>query len=227
MMQSWRKDVRFPVYLDFSGAILERYGLPKGHSAIVVLDDHGNVLLRHAGPADEALLERLRTLLGASEPPPGPPAPDFTVGELTRASCEGRFCIVAFLGTPLSRAQIPFVDGGADLSAMGKDAMAYMQRPEIRLATTLVRMPLPEGTGAALVGTVTGLDDELAGWQVVAEAPQAARAFGVEPGQTALFVLDQQGRIAVAERGAFPAYRLGRIEDVLGIEILRGPGKDE
>ncbi|RMH00085.1 MAG: hypothetical protein D6705_01265 [Deltaproteobacteria bacterium] len=227
MMGAWQKEMRFPVYLDFEGAVVERFGLPKGHSAIVVLDERGEVLFRHAGAADDEVVEKVRGLLGASEPPPGPPAPSFQLGELSADACKGRHCIVAFVGVPLARNQIPFVEGGADLEAMGKDAMTYMQRPEIRLATTLVRLPLPEGTGAAIVGTLDGLDEELEGWHVVPSAPEVAAAFGVEPGTTALFVIDPEGRIAIAEKGAFPAYRMGRLEDVLGVELPRGPAKDE
>ncbi len=225
MMGAWQKEMRYPVYLDFEGVVLERFSLPKGHTALVVLDADGTVRFRHAGPADETVIEAIRRVLDAREPPPGPPAPAFHVGDLSNERCRGHLCILAFFGAPLERKDVPFLEGGADLEAMGEGAMAYMQRPEIRLATTLVRLPLPDGAQAAVVGKLQGLD-EIASKMTVIERDDAARAaFGIEPDQTALFVVDPQGRLAVAETGAFPAYRMGRLEDVLGVEIPRGPGE--
>src|SRR4051812_38860253 len=44
-----RADTRLPLYMDYDGAILRGFGLPKGHTGLVVLGPDGKVLLRHSG----------------------------------------------------------------------------------------------------------------------------------------------------------------------------------
>ena len=55
------------------------------------------------------------------------------------------------------------------------------------------------------------------GWEFVAEAPEAREAFGIGDA-AAMVIVDAEGRVAFAETGVVPFWKLSLAADVLGIE---------
>ena len=216
-----REEMKFPIYIDYGGAFTEAFKLPKGHLGFVILDEHSEVLLRHAGDADAETLAEIKQLLGAEEPPPGPQAPDFAVGELSKESCAGRSCVLVFLDRKVIRSEIPGLEEGGFEGEM-KEALEQMKIPSIRLARMLAAdwEPKPE---AEIDGVIVGEGEGwgLEGWAFVpaaeAQAQDTRELFGIgeAPG---MVIVDPEGRVAFAETGSIPLWKLSLAADVLGIE---------
>jgi hypothetical protein len=214
VMEHFSREVRFPLYVDFEGVFMQTFKLPKGHHGLVVLDPTGEVLLRHSGGIEgEDDIEAVRVLLGASEPPPGPEAPSFSVGPLDDERCAERTCAIAFLGEAVARTDIPGIDGGFQ----GEDeaAFAQMRNPSVRIMRTLLPTQLEEAEGV-VVGRTSDL--ELESWARVDEATEAREAFEVAEDEAALIIISE-GRVAFFDRGVIPLYRWSAAADLLGIDI--------
>lgn len=216
MLDFFRKEARFPIFVDFAGAMLRVFKLPKGHHGFVVLGEDGEVLVRKSGGIEGAELEDLRVLLGAELPPPPPAAPEFAVAGLTKASCADKPCALIFLGAPVKKVDVPGIEGGFDGSTT--DGMDRMNKPEIRLAASAVKMDL-KGAHGAVIGDV---DFPIPGWTVLAEAAEARAVFGLAPDDTAMVIVDEQGRLALREVGLVPMWVWGEAADLLHAEIMPG-----
>ncbi len=211
-----RPEMPRPLYADFEGAIMHGFKMPAGHMAIVVLDPEGKVAYRSSGdPTDEQIAE-LKQVLGATEPPPAPPAPDFEEGELTNATCEGKGCAFIFLGRSVARADVPGIENGFDGGM--KEAFEQMKDPSIRLMTVVHTdwRPTGEQVGGAIVGEATDLEVE--GWPTLESAPELRRVFDVEPEETALVIIDREGKLVFNERGLIPLYKFTPIQDWIDVE---------
>jgi predicted transcriptional regulator len=224
MMEHFAEELRFPLYADFEGVFMQTFKLPKGHHALVVLGPEGEVLLRRSGGVEgDDDIEQVRTMLGASEPPPGPEAPTFSVGPLDQAHCAERICAIAFLGEAVARTDIPGIDGG--FSGDDDEGFAKMRNPSIRIMRTLLPTRLEKAEGV-VVGRTSDL--ELETWSTVDEAADARAAFDLAPDEAALVVIEH-GRISFFDRGLIALYRWSTAADLLGIDIndRRPPkGKD-
>lgn len=213
-------EFRFPLYVDFEGVTTDRFKLPKGHSGLVILDPDGQVALRHSGAFEPADLHRVAELLGAEEPKPGEPAPAFTIGPLTRERCGGYTCVLAFLGRDVRREEVPGVEGG--YAKKGDEARAHLSRPEIRLASAVAKLELAgdRSTRGVLVGRVDGVP--LDGWESVTADPDLGTPFGIGPDETAVIVIDPQGRLVYDARGVIRMYQWDRIAELLGVDPGQG-----
>ncbi|MCA9651305.1 MAG: hypothetical protein KC501_15410 [Myxococcales bacterium] len=210
------QEVRFPVYVDFDGEVLDVFKLTKGHHGLIVLGPQGEVLMRHSGGLEASELDELRTLLDAEEPPEPPPAPPFSVAGIDNDDCRDKPCLFIFMGEPVARADIPWVEDGFE--GTRTECFERMRRPEIRLAASAMRVPITKSHGI-LMGEVEDLD--LKGWTVVSDEPAAREAFGLGPEESALVVVDTEGRLAFRETGFIPMYRWTLAVDHTGEEILR------
>lgn len=210
------EELRFPIYVDWDGELVDVFKLIKGHHGLVVLGPDGQVLLRKSGGLQGAELDELRTVLGASEPPDPPPAPSFQLGDVDDQACRQKPCLFVFLGKPVARTDIPWIEDGFEGGRT--ECFERMRRPEIRLAASAMRVPITRSHGV-LVGQTEGLD--LKGWTVVPEDADAREAFGLGPDQSALIVVDTQGRLAFRETGFIPMYRWTLAVDPTGEKILR------
>lgn len=219
----WGEEMRFPLYLDFEGSVLEAFKLPKGHHGLVVLGPDMEVLLRHSGPVDEPGVEQLREMLGASEPEPGPAAPTFEVGPLSNDTCAGKVCALAFLGEPVSGKKLPGEDDGKERSE--EEMLELFRRPAYRMAMTLTRMEeFEKEVGAVVVGSLE--DVEIAeAWTHLENSAQGRKAFDLADDETALLVLDTEGRIAFRESGLIPSWKMSQAFHVMGVKH-RDHGRD-
>lgn len=219
-----REELKLPIYVDFGGRFTDAFSLPKGHLGFVVLDAQGEVALRHAGDADEATLAQIKTLLGATDPAPGPVAPAFQIGELSNESCAGKRCVLVFLDKKVARSEIPGLEDGGFEGEM-KEVFEQIKLPSIRLARILAEDWEPdqrEGIGGVIVGEAEGWEVE--GWAFVPIAAEAREAFGI--GDAAgLVIIDDQGRVAFTESGRVPFWKLSLAADVLGIEAKEFRGR--
>jgi hypothetical protein len=224
-VRGFRAEARLPIYLDYEGAIRHGFGLPKGHTGVIVLGRGGTPLLRHSGPMSAAELDALRTTLGASEPPPPAAAPAFALGPLDTAKTCGpaarRACAIVFLGHEVaSRHQLPFVKGG--LEAGSKQASAAFEDPTLRLLALLVDQDLTPGGSLGLFVGHLGADVALApGWAAVPDDAAAAKlrtSLGLAPGEAAVVVVDAQGRLALLERGRVALWKLGPLRELLDLK---------
>jgi hypothetical protein len=219
-----RAESRWPLYVDFDGALLRTFKLPKGHIALLVLGPTGAVLLRHSGPADAARVEEIRAVLRASDPPAGPAAPEFSIGELNRERCRDPGCLLVFLGGPVSRADVPGIEGG--FSGSMSEEFEQAKKPDVRSMSLLAngwdlaaaKVPF------AVVGAVSGL--ELPGGAVIESAPEARRAFSLEDGQPAMVVV-QRDAVPFREVGTIPFWKFGIVGHLLGIEARDRHEEDE
>jgi hypothetical protein len=223
IVKHMRDESQWPIYLDFDGAMLSTFKLPKGHLGFVVLGPAGEILLRHSGDADAAQLEEVRRLLGASEPAAPPEAPEFSVAGLDRVTCREKGCILVFLDGPLARADIPGIEGGWE----GDTAEAFERgkQPNVR-NIGLVRGGWDlEGTGirGLVVGKLTDIDiDE---FEFVESAPELREAFDIGEDEAAVLVV-KDDRIAFLEKGRIPFWKFGLAGDVLGIQA-KDPSEDD
>lgn len=210
------EELRFPIYVDWDGEIVDVFKLIKGNHGLVVLGPQGEVLLRHSGGLKGAELDELRVMLKAEEPPPPEPAPPFSIAGLTNDDCREKACLFVFMADPVDRGDIPWIEDGFE--GTRTECFERMRRPEIRLAASARRVPIKRSHGV-LLGEVTNLD--LEGWTVVPDDAAAREAFGLAPDDSALIVVDTDGRLAFRETGFIPMYRWTLAVDATGEEIKR------
>lgn len=223
-MERLGDEMRYPVYADFEGVFARTFGLAKGHHGFVVLGPDGTVLERRSGSAEADELERIRVLLGAEEPAPGPAAPQFSVLDLDRDSCsQGTPCALVFLAREVARTDVPKIPGGYDGDDEGR--RERMHDPSIRLVATVMAAKLDRARGV-LVGRVKDLELPR-GWQQVDDDAALRSSFGVGAQDAAIVVIDEAGRIAIDERGLVPLYKRDRVADVIGVDFEKPPGEDD
>lgn len=224
-MGMMRPEMRLPLYIDYEGIFYDSFKLPRGHSGFVLID-HGEVKFRHSGPAEDDDLETVRGLLEATEPV-YPEAPSFTVGPLSKESCSGKVCLFAFLDEPITRADVPGVEGGWE--GEREEGFERFSRPSIRLVGSLVGADEKideDKVEGALIGSLEGF--EFRRWKIVdPEAATGAReAFGLGEG-AGLVVVDPDGKIAFQAEGKVAFWQLGLVADLIGVELgERGGDKD-
>jgi hypothetical protein len=221
IVKHMRDETKWPIYLDFDGAMISTFKLPKGHFGLVVLGPEGEIQLRHSGDADEAKLAEIRELLGATEPAAPPEAPEFSVAGLDRTSCREKGCVFVFLDGPLARTDIPGIEGGFEGET--DETFAKGKEPNVR-NVGLVRGGWElEGTGirGVIVGKLTDLDVEHL--EVVESAPELREAFDVGEDEAAMVIV-KDDEIAFLEKGRIPFWKFGLAGDVLGIQA-KDPGE--
>jgi hypothetical protein len=212
-----RSEMKLPIYIDFGGSFTEAFNLPQGHLGFVIIDPQGEVAYRHAGDPDAEALAKIAELLGAKEPPPGPSAPAFEVGELSNQACAGKPCVLAFLDAKVERSEIPGLEDGGFEGEMD-ETFTQLKKPSVRLARMLA-VDWPVEQRSTIAGVVVGEGEgwSAEGWAFVPEAPAAREAFGI--GDAAgLVILDEQGRVSFVEHGLIPLWKLSLAADLLGIE---------
>jgi predicted transcriptional regulator len=211
-----QRESRLPVYMDYDGALLRGFKLPKGHAAVVVLGKQGELLFRKSGKLTAAESDTLRIALGAREPDPPPPAPAFTAGPVSTASCAGKGCVLVFLAKPISVKDVPGIEGGKQ-----RDDSAAWGDPDFRLVGMLSDRELPDGKSlGAFVGTLDGV--KLAtGWSQVADDAKLRAAFAISPAETAIVVVDREGRLALRERGMVAFWKVAPLDELLGLPARR------
>lgn len=211
-----QRESRLPLYMDYEGAILRGFKLPKGHTAVVVLGRQGELLFRHSGKLAPADLERLRVVLTAREPPPPPPAPDFSAGPLSKATCAGKGCVLIFLSRAVNVKAVPGVEGGAQ-----RDDRAGWADPDARLVAMMSDQPLPAGKSLGVfVGALDGVK-LAAGWTALPDDAALRAALELAPGETAIVVIDREGRLALRERGLVAFWKLDPLRELLGLPARR------
>jgi predicted transcriptional regulator len=209
-----RAESRLPLYMDYQGAILRGFGLPKGHTGLIVLGPDGKLLLRHSGTLSDAEVEHLRQLLGASEPPAPAPAPEFALGPLSNRACAHKACALVFLARPVAVHDIPFIKGG--FTGSPDEAGKRFEDPSLRLMTVLVDQDLAAvGSLGVFVGRVADDVHVLPGWTVVPDDARARAVFGIGKDEAAIVVVDDAGRLALVERGRVPMWKLAPLRVLL------------
>ena len=207
-------EMRYPAYIDFQGAFLTTFQLPKGHHGFVVMGPDGSVLLRKSGGIEKDDLADVQALLGAREPDEGELAPALSIGALELAGCtDGHACAIVFLGRDVARREVPGIDDGFE--GEDDDLHRQMQDPAVRFVSTIAKMEMKGATGV-VVGRVT--DVELPTWSIVDAAPDARAAFGLAPGESAIVVI-ADGRVQLQQSGLVRMYQWGRVSDLLGVEV--------
>jgi len=213
-----RAEMRYPIYIDYGGRFAEALALPKGHLGVAVLDRSGELVFRHAGDLDEATLAELERLLGAEDPPPGPPVPSFGLAELDDARCREQTCALVFLDAKVARADIPGLEHGG-FEGGPKQSFAQIAKPSVRLARVLTASWDRSEVAGVVVGEAEGWEVE--GWPFVAsddrQVAATRAAFGIDAGAAGMVIVDE-GRVAFAESGLIPFWRLGLAADILGID---------
>ncbi len=223
IVKHMREESQWPIYLDFDGAMISTFKLPKGHTGFVALGPEGEILLRHSGNADAAKIEEIRVALGATEPAAPPEAPEFTVAGLDREACRDEGCILVFLDGKLARSEIPRIEGGweGDMD----EGIERSKRPNIRNVGMLMSAWKLEGSGirAAVIGEL--VDVEIDGVQRVASAPEAREAFDIAADEAAMVIV-KGDKLAFIEKGRIPYWKFGMAGEVLGVEAQE-PDEDE
>jgi hypothetical protein len=182
---------------------------------VIVLDPAGQVTFRHAGTIDEAKLAELKQALGASDPPPPGPAPRFTAGPLSNEACAGKPCVVAFLARPVAVGEVPFIEGG--YKGDQEKAADMFEDPSVRLTAALSDLELGEAKAQGVfVGQLDGVK-LAAGWTTTPDDAAARSAFGLQPTDAALVIVDAQGRLVMKETGRIPMWKLMPVGELLGI----------
>lgn len=208
-------ELRFPINVDYEGVFATTFALPKGHHGFVVLGPDGAVLERRSGGAVGEDLERIRELLGASEPPPGPERPSVMIGDFDVGQCGGGTpCGIIFLGRDVARSDVPDIEDGFD--GDDEETAKRNQDPSIRMVAAAFKAKLKKARGV-LVGRTSNL--EFPTWSVVESSPEGRAAFGLGPDEAAFVLIDGDGRVAMTVRGLLPIYQWGRVADTLGVEL--------
>jgi hypothetical protein len=216
-MRSYGDEVRFPLYIDYEGAFITTFKLPKGHHGLVVLGPDGAVKQRHSGGLEGEALEELRVMLGAEEPKLGPPMPQLKAGALDNTACADTVCAFVFGGPgPLLRNEIPGIRPGG-FEADEEVRLAQMLKPRVRNIALARKMKLSTTRGA-LIGDVAD-DIESEGWERVGfdEGAAARAALGLGPEEPGIVVFDH-GREALRATGLVRLHHWGRVADLLEVE---------
>lgn len=221
-----RVESQWPIYLDFDGAMVASFNLPKGHTGLVVLGPEGEILMRNSGDPDEQKLEEIRELLGGKEPPPPRDSPEFTLGEVDKAACKEDGCLFVFLGGPVARTDIPRIEGGFE-SEDDDAPWEQTRKPDIRnVSQTLFLWDLKETkVKTFIIGELSGLDEDAEHVDVVATAPELREAF--ELGETdSAMVIVKDDKLSFLEKDTIRFWKFGLAGDVLGVEAS-GPDDEE
>ena len=211
-----REEMKLPIYIDYGGRFSAAFSLPKGHLGFVVLGPDGEVALRQAGDVDADTIAEIGRLLHAHEPAPGPPAPTFSIAGLDQERCSTQACVLVFLDAKVARADIPGLEEGGFEGEM--DAVfEQIKKPSVRLARIMATDWSAEDR-ERIAGVIIGEGEgwEVEGWPFVAEAPELREAFAI--GDRAALVIIDAGRVAFAETGRIPFWKLSLAADALGIE---------
>lgn len=208
-------ETRFPMYGDFQGAFRAIFKMPRGHHGFVVVDADGKVPMRKSGGAEGADLEEIRTLLGAEEPPPGPPVPAFEAGNVSTQACAAKPCALVVLHEPVARKDIPGVDDGFE--GEKEEEWAQMQRPAMRNVASLLKLELGDVAHGVVVGDMGDLELP-PGWTRIPDDPAVRAAFGLEPTQGAFMIL-RDGKVAFRNDAVVPFFEFGQVSDLLGVEF--------
>jgi hypothetical protein len=220
-----REEMKLPIYVDFGGSFTTAFNLPSGHFGFVLLDQEGEVQMRLAGDATDEQIAELAELIGATEPPPGLPAPEFTIGELSSTSCAGKHCVLVFLDRKVVRSDIPGLEEGGFEGKM-EQKFEQIRIPSVRLAGIFAEdwpTDRPDIAGV-IVGETEGW--ETPGFQFVAEAPEAREALGIGAA-AGMVIIDPEGRIAFSETGKIAFWKLSLAADLLGIDPKGFSKRDE
>lgn len=212
-----REEMKLPIYVDYGGTFNAVFNLPSGHFGFVLIDERGEILMRLAGDATPEQIDELAGLIGASEPPPGPPAPAFTIGALSNSSCAGKHCVLVFLDRKVVRSDIPGLEQGGFESDDMQAVFDQIKIPSVRLARVFASdwpTDRPDITGV-IVGEAEGW--AVPGWEFVAAAPEARSALGIGE-LAAMVIVDPQGRIAFSQTGKLSFWQLSLAADLLGVE---------
>ena len=212
VMDFIRPEARWPLYADFDGVMTRTFKMPKGHFGIVVMGPDGEVTMRHSGEADEGVVAKIKAALGATDPSPGEPAPTFTVGELDNEACKPKGCMLVFLGEKVALSDVPGVEeGGFEGSMM--EAGEQMKKPAVRLVHRLIAYWHMKGSElpGALVGEVENVAVE--GWTHAREAPDLRQTFAIPADESAMVVIDPEGRVAFKGTGSIPFYKFSTLRN--------------
>ncbi|MBV1859397.1 MAG: hypothetical protein KUG77_13375 [Nannocystaceae bacterium] len=215
-MLSYASELRFPLYVDFEGVFIDTFKLPKGHHGLVVLGPDGSVTLRHSGGLEGEALEALREQLGASEPEPGAPMPELSLGGLDTAACQETVCAFVYSGPePVVRADIPRMKPGG---FEGDDdvRLQQMRKPPVRTVTLARKMHLVSTLGV-FIGDIAD-DVTTQGWERVNLSDGAAALRALDLGDEPGLVVFDHGKEAVRATGVIPLHQWGRVADLLGIQ---------
>jgi len=217
MLDAFRDEQRLPMYADYQGVVMDTFEMPAGHFSLVVLGPDGDVVLRHSGDAEPEQIEKIGALLGADAPPPPQPAPPFEIGELDNADCDGPGCILVFLDEPVAAKDVPGLLGEEEKRPSMKkmrEGFERMKRPSIRFVHRIgAYWKLDGSVPGALVGDTEGI--VIPGFESATEAPALREAFGLDPGEAAMIIIDGEGRVAFKETGFVPYYKFSLVRDVI------------
>lgn len=215
-MERFAAEARFEMYGDFEGAFRNVFKLPRGHHGLVVLDADGGIAMRHSGGLQtEDELAKLRELLGATEPAPGPSVPEFSAAGLSDQTCATQPCALIFVDRAVALSEIPWVDGGFE----GDEKARWKQvtTPRIRNISVALGLELHDKARGLIVGPLLGV--ELApGWEQLDQALELREAFEVAADGSAMLIL-RDGRVAYRNDAIVPFYDVGRVSDLLGVEL--------
>ncbi|MGH1344924.1 MAG: hypothetical protein ACRBN8_25415 [Nannocystales bacterium] len=215
-MERFGGETRYPMYGDFEGAFRQVFKMPQGHHGFVVVTPDGKVAMRKSGGAQPGPeLDKIRTLLKAEEPPPGPAVPEFSLGPLSKSACAKKPCALMFFGDSVRREQVPGIEDGFE--GEDEEEWAQLNNPGVRNVVSASKLAIADVGMGVLSGQVPKLEYP-AGWSVEGDDAAVRRAFGIEPGTTSFLVL-RDGEVAFRGDGVIPMYELGRISDLLGVEF--------
>lgn len=216
-MSSYASEMRFPLYVDYDGAFVDTFKLPKGHHGLVVLGPDGEILQRHSGGLEGEALEALRDTLGATEPEPGPAMPALQAGTLDTESCAQTVCAFVYTGTEaVKTADVPGIRPGG-FEGDDDTRLAQMLKPAVRNVTLARKMKLDTTTKGVFIGDIDpGITSE--GWARLSldESAEARDALGL--GDEPAIVVYDHGREALRHTGLVPLHLWGRIADLLQVE---------
>lgn len=222
MMGTIAAEWRFPMYLDYGGTFAEAFRIPKGHVGTVILGRSGEVLLRLAGDATVVERDQIQRLLGASEPPPAPRAPDLTDlapsldPSLDHALDEapGELLLI-FLDRPVRT---------AELMNSGMMAMASaLPDPSLRLLHQFAHaFDLRGSTRLIVVGELVGSAPWAAGR--VADRSALRTRLSIPEGEAAIVAIDRDGSLVGREHGKVALWKISLIAEAIGA-TPRVPGR--
>lgn len=202
MMASMRGEWRFPIYVDYGSRLARAFRIPEGRAGLVVIE-RGEVTLRHAGPADRALLERLRRTLGAREPRP----PPRLGGDLPGIPWDGRPLLILFLHRPVRQAEI----GPPGMLSM----RASMEDPSLRLVYQFAHAYETDGVRVVVAGDLVGFEGRFP--ERIREDRGLRDSLSIPSGEAALVAISSDRRILARHTGTIPMWRIALAAEALGM----------